>query len=216
VKQKKGADIVTPHVTKDTNKCESGNLLPSDNVATTSTCNEEQNLDPNVEHVTHSYVKNTWSEYGLVKSMMNSKGLLFFKFSSKDGVAAMNLKKAHGLILMCTESWGGSSYSRAMIEWRADVELKDTLVVVVPKNEGGDYTLSTIRIEYEWKPPRCSSYSSCDQPPNEKEVNLTSTSMPSNSMEEQVQETNSEVEHIDGDMTRLMASLPNRDGRRVI
>ncbi|GJR75937.1 hypothetical protein Tco_0088302 [Tanacetum coccineum] len=149
---------------------------------------------------------------------------------------------------MCTESWGGSSYSRAMIEWRADVELKDTLVVVVPKNEGGDYTLSTIRIEYEWKPPRCSSCKifahECPKeivlyilknmktprkvvlgvqivlkshlPPNEKEVNLTSTSMPSNSMEEQVQETNSEVEHIDGDMTRLMASLPNRDGRRVI
>ncbi|GKC59732.1 hypothetical protein Tco_1087330 [Tanacetum coccineum] len=40
--------------------------------------------------VIENYVKNTWSKYGLVKSMMNSSNrLFFFKFSSKDEMDAM-------------------------------------------------------------------------------------------------------------------------------
>ncbi|GJY15158.1 putative ribonuclease H-like domain-containing protein [Tanacetum coccineum] len=40
--------------------------------------------------VVDNYVKNTWSKYGLVKSMMNSaNGLFFFKFSSKDEMNSM-------------------------------------------------------------------------------------------------------------------------------
>ncbi|GKC08832.1 putative reverse transcriptase domain-containing protein [Tanacetum coccineum] len=34
---------------------------------------------------------------------------------------------------MCIQSWGRSSYARALIEIRADVELKDTIVVAMPK-----------------------------------------------------------------------------------
>ncbi|GKD18363.1 hypothetical protein Tco_1207521 [Tanacetum coccineum] len=34
---------------------------------------------------------------------------------------------------MCMKSWGKSSYARAMIELRDDVELKDTIVVAMPK-----------------------------------------------------------------------------------
>nr|GEU36890.1 hypothetical protein [Tanacetum cinerariifolium] len=34
---------------------------------------------------------------------------------------------------MCMKSWEWSSYTRAMIEIRADVELKDTIVVAMPK-----------------------------------------------------------------------------------
>nr|GEU60407.1 hypothetical protein [Tanacetum cinerariifolium] len=51
-----------------------------------------------------------------------------------------------------------SSYARAMVELHADVELKDTLLVVVPKFMGEGYTLSIIRVEYEWTPPRRSRY----------------------------------------------------------
>ncbi|GJS96811.1 hypothetical protein Tco_0803779 [Tanacetum coccineum] len=39
---------------------------------------------------------------------------------------------------------------RAMIELRADVELKDTIVVVVPKLVGKRFSMCTIRVEYEW------------------------------------------------------------------
>ncbi|GJX04489.1 putative ribonuclease H-like domain-containing protein [Tanacetum coccineum] len=44
-----------------------------------------------------------------------------------------------------------------MVELRADVEFKDTLLVDVPKFVGETYTMSTIRVEYERTPPRCSS-----------------------------------------------------------
>ncbi|GJQ89251.1 hypothetical protein Tco_0000390 [Tanacetum coccineum] len=37
-----------------------------------------------------------------------------------------------------------------MIDVRADVELKKTLVVAIQKLEGDGYILNTIRIEYEW------------------------------------------------------------------
>ncbi|GJV34402.1 zinc knuckle CX2CX4HX4C containing protein [Tanacetum coccineum] len=50
-----------------------------------------------------------------------------------------------------------ASYARAVVELRADVELKTTIVVVVPKFIGEGYTMSTIHVEYEWAPPRCSS-----------------------------------------------------------
>nr|GEU41384.1 hypothetical protein [Tanacetum cinerariifolium] len=42
-----------------------------------------------------------------------------------------------------------------MIEVRADVEFKDTIVVAMPKLTGEGFYTSTVRIEYEWKPPRC-------------------------------------------------------------
>ena len=35
--------------------------------------------------VTENYVNNTWNKFGLVKSMMNSKRVLFFKFNSHTG-----------------------------------------------------------------------------------------------------------------------------------
>ncbi|GKB90838.1 hypothetical protein Tco_0963110 [Tanacetum coccineum] len=42
-----------------------------------------------------------------------------------------------------------------MIELQADVELKDTIVVAMPKLVGEGFYTCTIRVEYEWKPPRC-------------------------------------------------------------
>ncbi|GJS12190.1 hypothetical protein Tco_0368986 [Tanacetum coccineum] len=50
-----------------------------------------------------------------------------------------------------------SSYARAIIELRADGELKDTIMVAMPKLAGEGFNLCTIRVRYEWKPPRCSS-----------------------------------------------------------
>ncbi|GJS25114.1 phospholipase-like protein [Tanacetum coccineum] len=58
---------------------------------------------------------------------------------------------------MCMDSWGRSSYARAMVELRASVKLKYTIVVVVPKFVSKGYTMRTIRVEYEWIPRRCYS-----------------------------------------------------------
>ncbi|GKB33152.1 hypothetical protein Tco_0872553 [Tanacetum coccineum] len=51
-----------------------------------------------------------------------------------------------------------SSYARAMIELRANEELKDTIVVAMPKFVGEGFNMCTIHVQYEWKPHRCSSY----------------------------------------------------------
>ncbi|GKE14263.1 putative reverse transcriptase domain-containing protein [Tanacetum coccineum] len=82
---------------------------------------------------------------------------------TKDGLSDIATKLDTPLMLdsytlaMFMDSWGRSSYARAMVELRANVELKDTLLVDVPKFVGETYTISSIRVEYERTPPRCSS-----------------------------------------------------------
>ncbi|GJX74985.1 hypothetical protein Tco_0313580 [Tanacetum coccineum] len=174
-------------------------------------------LDKRVAYpVIANYVRNTWSKFGLVKSMLNSStGLFSFQFSFTDGLNSMlengswfirnhllilrkwnpdvdllkedggNVPvwvKLHGvpvtafskdglivivtklgtlLLLdsytfdMCLQSWDRSSYARVMIELRGDVELKDTIVVAMHKIMKERYYTCIIRVEYEWKPPRC-------------------------------------------------------------
>ncbi|GKD96969.1 kinase-like domain, phloem protein 2-like protein [Tanacetum coccineum] len=96
--------------------------------------------------VVGNYVSNTWGKYGLIRSMFSSSTKLFsFQFSSMDGLDEM------------LENGPWSSYARVMVELRADVELKDNIVVAMPKiTREGHYTCN-VRVEYEWKPPRCSS-----------------------------------------------------------
>ncbi|GJS23979.1 putative ribonuclease H-like domain-containing protein, partial [Tanacetum coccineum] len=110
--------------------------------------------------VVANYVRNTSSIYELVKSMLkSSNSLSFFHINSEDGLEAMLengpwfirnnsfiLKKLESkgtpMMLdsytsdMCIQSWGRSSYARAMIEVRPDEELKDTVMVVMPKLVG--------------------------------------------------------------------------------
>ncbi|GJW13120.1 reverse transcriptase domain-containing protein [Tanacetum coccineum] len=53
-----------------------------------------------------------------------------------------------------TDVVGRSSYARAIIELRTDVELKDTIVVAMPKLIREGFCTCTIHVEYEWKPHR--------------------------------------------------------------
>ncbi|GJW67899.1 retrotransposon protein, putative, ty1-copia subclass, partial [Tanacetum coccineum] len=78
---------------------------------------------------------------------------------SKDGLSAIATKLGTPLMLdsytsdMCMQSCGRSSYARVMIELQADVELKDNIIVAMPKiNRVGHY-ICNIHVEYEWKPP---------------------------------------------------------------
>ncbi|GKF75194.1 hypothetical protein Tco_0224638, partial [Tanacetum coccineum] len=50
-----------------------------------------------------------------------------------------------------------SSYARVLIEINDCNDFSNNLVMSVPYLEGNRYTKETIRIEYEWKPPRCST-----------------------------------------------------------
>ncbi|GJV20727.1 hypothetical protein Tco_1369747 [Tanacetum coccineum] len=97
--------------------------------------------------VVSNYVKYTWSKYGVVKSMLNSSNeLFFFQFSFEDGLDAI------------LENVRMVKLAKAMIDLRADEELKDSIVVDMPKLVGEGFNMCTIRVEYEWKAPRCSSY----------------------------------------------------------
>ncbi|GKB18799.1 hypothetical protein Tco_0852722 [Tanacetum coccineum] len=105
--------------------------------------------------VVANYVRNTLGKYGLVKL----HGVPVTAFS-EDDFSAIATKLGTPLMLdsyttnMCMHSWGRSSYARAMIELRADVELKDNIVAIMPKIVGKGYYTCNIRVEYKWKPPR--------------------------------------------------------------
>ncbi|GJT38091.1 hypothetical protein Tco_0937956 [Tanacetum coccineum] len=131
--------------------------------------------------VVANYVRNTWGIYGSVKLMLNSSTKIFsIQFSSikedvgnvlvwvklhgvlvtafsDDGLSVIATKLVTPLMLvsytsdMCIQSWGRSSYARAMIEVRDGVELKDNIVVAMLKLVGDGFYTCNVRVEYEWK-----------------------------------------------------------------
>ncbi|XP_021994613.1 uncharacterized protein LOC110891219 [Helianthus annuus] len=58
---------------------------------------------------------------------------------------------------MCTESWGRSSYARALIEVQSGADLKKSVNVAIPSLEGDGHSVAEVKIEYDWEPLRCSS-----------------------------------------------------------
>ncbi|GKD88446.1 hypothetical protein Tco_1363953 [Tanacetum coccineum] len=97
--------------------------------------------------VVANYVGNTYGKYGLVRSMFSSSsGLFSFQFSSMDGLYAM-LKnvwvKLHGVPVTAfnEDDLSAIATKLVMIELRADVELKENIVVAMPKiTRKGHYT----------------------------------------------------------------------------
>lgn len=53
------------------------------------------------------------------------------------------------------ESWGRSSFSRCLIEVKADEVLRESLTVEIPLLDGSGPTIEKVWDEYKWKPPRC-------------------------------------------------------------
>ncbi|XP_021979823.1 uncharacterized protein LOC110875939 [Helianthus annuus] len=56
---------------------------------------------------------------------------------------------------MCIDNWGRTSYARALVEINAENELKNQVVVAIPKMDEEGFVKENIKIEYEWKPHRC-------------------------------------------------------------
>nr|XP_043619803.1 uncharacterized protein LOC122591609 [Erigeron canadensis] len=126
--------------------------------------------------VVESFVKNAWAKYGLKRIMMNSHGFFFFKFSNQKGMEVLieegpcmirnipiilkpwtpmvNLKKEDTKTIPV---WGRSSFARAMVEIKAENEWKEHLNVAIPSLEGNGYSKAKVEIEYERKPPCCST-----------------------------------------------------------
>ncbi|GJZ74756.1 hypothetical protein Tco_0639221 [Tanacetum coccineum] len=69
---------------------------------------------------------------------------------SKDGLSVIATKLGTPLMLdsytsdMCMQSWGRSSYARVIIELRADVELKDNIVMAIPKTTGDGHYICNV------------------------------------------------------------------------
>nr|GEU64375.1 hypothetical protein [Tanacetum cinerariifolium] len=132
--------------------------------------------------VVENYVKNVWSKYGLKRIQLYGEFFLF-QFETKEGVNRVdygawlirrvplllniwspnsNLHKAEIKKVpldaytsdMCLNSWGRSAYARALIEISAEDVLKEDLVIVIPVGKDKGHSLASIRIEYEWRPPR--------------------------------------------------------------
>ncbi|GKA60191.1 hypothetical protein Tco_0759598 [Tanacetum coccineum] len=72
---------------------------------------------------------------------------------SEDSLSAIATKLGTPLMLdsyifdMCMQSWGRSSYARVIIELRADVELKENIVVDMPKIIEEGHYLCNVRVE---------------------------------------------------------------------
>ncbi|XP_022015019.1 uncharacterized protein LOC110914537 [Helianthus annuus] len=58
---------------------------------------------------------------------------------------------------MCVESWGRSSFARALIEISADEDLRDHIVVAIPNLDDDGFIMEKVTVEYEWKPHRCAT-----------------------------------------------------------
>ncbi|GKE65790.1 hypothetical protein Tco_1519951, partial [Tanacetum coccineum] len=52
---------------------------------------------------------------------------------------------------------GPTSYVREVIDLRVDEELKDSIMMAMLKLIGEGFNMCTVCVNYEWKPPRCSS-----------------------------------------------------------
>ncbi|GJZ33035.1 hypothetical protein Tco_0578471, partial [Tanacetum coccineum] len=91
--------------------------------------------------VVANYVRNSWEDVGNVLVWVKLHNVPVIAFC-EDCLSAIAMRLGTPLMLnsytfdMCLQSWGRSSYDRVMIELRADVELKDNIVVVMPKIMG--------------------------------------------------------------------------------
>nr|GEU75277.1 putative ribonuclease H-like domain-containing protein [Tanacetum cinerariifolium] len=110
------------------------------------------------------YVRNNWAKHRLKRIKMNNKGFFFFKFDSRASLEAV-LEGGPWMIrnsLIILKKWLMDSkllkeeLTRIPI-WDKlhDGDLMDIVTIGVPSFTGDDFTKETIRVEYEWRPPRC-------------------------------------------------------------
>ena len=80
---------------------------------------------------------------------------------SEDGISIIATHLGTPIMLdsytsaMCIDSWGRSSFARCLIEIDSHADLKESITVGVPLVDSLGFTSEIIRVEYEWKPPRC-------------------------------------------------------------
>ncbi|GJU86445.1 ribonuclease H-like domain-containing protein [Tanacetum coccineum] len=63
--------------------------------------------------------------------------------------------KLHDVRIQVFEEDGRSSFARCLIEVNSDADLVDVVTIGIPSLTGDGFTKETIRVEYEWRPPKC-------------------------------------------------------------
>nr|GEV33229.1 hypothetical protein [Tanacetum cinerariifolium] len=56
---------------------------------------------------------------------------------------------------MRNDSWGRSSFARCLIKINSEADLIDVVTIGIPLLTRDGFTKETIRVEYEWRPPKC-------------------------------------------------------------
>nr|GEY88167.1 hypothetical protein [Tanacetum cinerariifolium] len=121
------------------------------------------------------YARNNLAKHGLKRIMMNSKGFFFFKFDSRagleavvesgpwlihDGISLISTFIGKPVMLdsytstMCNDSWVRSKVSCCLIKVNSEADLVNVVTIGIPSLYGDGFTKETIRVEYEWRPPR--------------------------------------------------------------
>nr|GEU72453.1 zinc knuckle CX2CX4HX4C [Tanacetum cinerariifolium] len=117
-------------------------------------------------------------------------------------------------ITMCPNSQRRNTYARALIEVSSTYDLVDSLIVVIPFQNGSGHSLETIDIEYEWIPPHCDTckiFDQMDEHCPKKPKTTTPTLVTNDGFAEVTQKGKgkhaSKSRHIDG--VRLTKPKPN-------
>ncbi|GKD24600.1 putative reverse transcriptase domain-containing protein [Tanacetum coccineum] len=56
---------------------------------------------------------------------------------------------------MCKDSWGRSSFAQCLIKINSEADFMESITIGIPDLNRPGHTKETIRVEYEWKLPRC-------------------------------------------------------------
>ncbi|GJR10705.1 RNA-directed DNA polymerase, eukaryota, reverse transcriptase zinc-binding domain protein [Tanacetum coccineum] len=127
-----------------------------------------------------NYVKNTWAKKdGMESVKLHHVPIVAY---SEIGLSLITTQIGRPIMLdsytsnMCLRSWGRNAYARALIEVSAEKQLMEEIVITVPYGKEKGHSLATIKLEYDWKPPRCDTCKifdhKCDQCPKNVKVNM--------------------------------------------
>ncbi|GJX70507.1 hypothetical protein Tco_0307678 [Tanacetum coccineum] len=100
---------------------------------------DQPNVNSNFR--TLGLIRETWAE----KDYDEFQRLLFYIIDSRAGLEA-NLRVSLD---------DSSSFARCLIKVNSEADLVDVVTIGIPSLFEDDFTKETIRVEYEWRPPRC-------------------------------------------------------------
>nr|GEX30624.1 hypothetical protein [Tanacetum cinerariifolium] len=127
-----------------------------------------------------NYLTNTWGKFGFQSVIKDDDDVYYFKFSTTRGLEQV-MEQGPWLIrnqpLILTQWTPNLNLEKNKVKkvpvWvkihkvpvvaysedglmEVDRNLKEEVIMAVPRLEGEGHTIETIKVEYEWKPPRCS------------------------------------------------------------